>query len=93
MNYLTRFQEFFALFADITLGIVDGLKLALLEFTTIDISAITLNLLIFSETPIISITLYNLLYLTVFTVLIIWVVSLLIWIIQAPINAFKRYLS
>lgn len=54
---------------------------------------INFNLLLFSETPIISFTLYQLIYLIIFTLLFGWFIKFIFRLLTFPVKVLQRYIN
>lgn len=83
---ITLFVTYISYFTDALYNVFNSI----LQF---DIKTFDINLSLFSETPILTISLFNLLNIIIFSIIFIWFFKIIISILMAPINAIKRHLS
>lgn len=89
---IQTFTDFFDLFVELIYSLVEGLQQSILSFTTIDIQTIVINLVLASDLPIVTTNLYEVVFFTLLVITVLAFTKLFIWLIQAPINAFRRWL-
>lgn len=80
-------------FADAVYFFVAALSDVIDSVTGFNIRTFNINFLIFSETPIFTISLFNLIYLIVFFFVFWWFFNTVMSLILGPINYVKRMLS
>lgn len=85
-DLLTLFIRFISYFTNALYDVLNNL----LNF---DIKAFEINLSLFSDTPIFTISLYHLLNIIIFIVVFLWFFNTIMLIIFAPLRYVKRYLS
>lgn len=90
---LEKWEALLTIFVNAINAFTQALTNVFSDITNFDIKTFDINLLIFSETPIVTITLYDLINLIVFVVVFIWFFNLIIGLIMTPINYAKRLLS
>lgn len=69
----------------------DALSYALSSYLNFDIATFNINLVLFSDTPIITITLYHLINLIIFYIVFKWFIKTLIDIVLLPIRYLRRF--
>lgn len=83
---ISMFIEFITYFTDALYMVLNYL----LEF---DIKTFEINLILFSDTPIFTISLYHLLNLIIFYFVFKWFYETVMFIVFAPLRIVKRYLT